>query len=220
VLAPERPIAAWLADQVGNDGFVVATDLDPRFLTAIDAPNLEVRQHDIVQDPIEADSYDLVHARLVLEHLPQNDAALDHMINAVRPGGWLLVEDFDHASFLPDPASDALYLTAWSDFLRAFGILSVGRGLDLAYGRRLLGLLERRNLDSIRAEAHAAMQTGGSPRSEMLALSIAKMHDGLVSSGEVDGDSLGRLTTMLRMPEHRWMSQLMVSATGKKATPR
>src|SRR4051812_45635908 len=64
-------IAAWLCDQVGPDGLVVATDLDPRFLTVIDAPNLDVRRHDIVRDPIEASSYDLVHARLLLEHLPE-----------------------------------------------------------------------------------------------------------------------------------------------------
>ncbi len=209
-------IAVWLCNHVGTDGRVVATDLDPRFLTAIDAPNLEVRRHDIVQDPIEGDSYDLVHARLLLEHLPQNETALDRMIEALRPGGWLLVEDFDHASFLPDPASDATYQTLWDGLLRAFGTLSVGRGLDLAYGRRLLRLLQTRKLDCVRAEAHASMQTGGSPRSEMLALSIAKMQDGLLSTGEVDAESLQKLTMMLRLPEHRWMSQLMVSAVGQK----
>ena len=92
-------IAAWLCDRVGTGGSVVATDLDPRFLTAIDAPNQEVRQLDIVQDLIEADSFDLVHARLLLEHLPQHQTALDRMFDALRPGGWLLVEDFDHATF-------------------------------------------------------------------------------------------------------------------------
>src|SRR5690349_3881325 len=57
-------IASWLCDRVGTDGRVVATDLDPRFLNAINAPNLEVRRHDIVRDAVEAGSYDLVHARL------------------------------------------------------------------------------------------------------------------------------------------------------------
>jgi SAM-dependent methyltransferase len=210
-------IASWLCDQVGADGRVVATDLDPRFLNVINAPNLEVRRHDIVRDAVETGSYDLVHARLLLEHLPEHETALDRMIDALRPGGWLLIEDFDHTSFLPDPASDATYLSLWEGCLRAFRALSASRGLDLAYGRRLLGLLQTRGLESTRAEGHAAMQPGGSPRSEMLSLSIAKMQEGLVSTGEVDAESLRQLTTMLRDPARLWMSQLMVTAIGRKS---
>ena len=59
------------------------------------------------------------------------------------------------------------------------------------------------------------MQAGGSPRSEMLSLSIAKIQDGLVATGEVDAAFLQQLTTMLHDPSHRWMSQLMVSAAGQ-----
>jgi SAM-dependent methyltransferase len=44
--------------------------------------------------------FDLVHARLVLVHVPDRAAALATMVAALRPGGWLLVEDADtqHAS--------------------------------------------------------------------------------------------------------------------------
>jgi SAM-dependent methyltransferase len=209
-------IAVWLCGRVGAMGRVVATDLDPRFLTPLAAANLEVRAHNIVRDSIEADAYDLVHARLLLEHLPEHEFALDRMIEALQPGGWLLVEDFDHASFLPDPSSDAQYLAHWAAFLRAFDALAARQGLDLAYGRRLHGLLQARGLDVVQADGHAAMQTGGSPRSEMLALSIAKMQNALISTGEVDAESLSQLTTMLRNPQHRWMSQLMVFAVARK----
>ena len=41
--------------------------------------------------------FDLVHARLVLVHLPDRDRALRTMIDVLRPGGWLLVEDADPA---------------------------------------------------------------------------------------------------------------------------
>ena len=209
-------VARWLADRVGTDGHVVATDLEPGLLESIDAANIEVRQHDITVEPLEVGSYDLVHARLLLEHLPQHEAALDHMIKGLRPGGWLLVEDFDHSSFLPDPASSAAYLTLWGDLLRAFAALSERRGLDLAYGRRLLGLFQSRGLESVTAEGRLFPQVGGSSLSEALALSIAKMQDGLAATGEADTASLQQLIVMLRAPEHRWMSQLMVSAKGRK----
>jgi hypothetical protein len=38
-----------------------------------------------------------VHARLVLLHVPARQEALRRMVSALRPGGWLLVEDYDVA---------------------------------------------------------------------------------------------------------------------------
>src|SRR5215510_1657001 len=63
-------IARWLAAQVGPQGWVVATDLNPRFLTELQLPNVEVRRHDIRTEPLEAGRYDLAHCRAVLSHLP------------------------------------------------------------------------------------------------------------------------------------------------------
>src|SRR5262245_40508772 len=37
-------IARWLAERVGPQGLVVATDLNPRFLTELQLPNIEVRR--------------------------------------------------------------------------------------------------------------------------------------------------------------------------------
>jgi len=45
-------IASWLANRVLPDGRAVATDLDTRFLETLSIPNLEVRRHDIVTDPL------------------------------------------------------------------------------------------------------------------------------------------------------------------------
>jgi 2-polyprenyl-3-methyl-5-hydroxy-6-metoxy-1,4-benzoquinol methylase len=69
-------IARWLAEQVGPAGSVLATDIDTRFLDDLQMPNLEVRRHDIGTEPLSAASFDLAHARLVLSHVPQREAAL------------------------------------------------------------------------------------------------------------------------------------------------
>src|SRR5262245_60645354 len=52
-------IAAWLCQRVGATGHVLATDLDTRFLDALDAPNLEVRRHDITTDELPEGAFDL-----------------------------------------------------------------------------------------------------------------------------------------------------------------
>ena len=105
-------IARWLARQVTPGGHVVVTDIDPRWLES-GYPDIELRRHDIVVDELEEDSFDLAHERLVLIHLPERDRALRRMIDSLRPGGWLLIEDFD-CTWLPlgpygEPAQAALF---------------------------------------------------------------------------------------------------------------
>src|SRR6516165_12232191 len=60
-------MAVWLAEQVGESGEVVATDIDVTYLKRLDVPNLEVRQHNILDDSLDAlgrSSFDLVCSRL------------------------------------------------------------------------------------------------------------------------------------------------------------
>ena len=47
--------------------------------------------------PPRAGPFDLVHARLVLVHVPERDEALATMVATLRPGGVMLVEDADPA---------------------------------------------------------------------------------------------------------------------------
>ncbi len=80
-------IAAWLCDRVGASGGVVATDIDTRFLQSLNRPNAEIHTHNIVTDELAQASFDLIHLRAVLEHLPQREAAFRQMIGALKPGG-------------------------------------------------------------------------------------------------------------------------------------
>src|ERR1700761_4084089 len=62
-------MAVWLAERVGNKGQVVATDIDVTYLKRLNLPNLQVLQHNILEDPLDVlgpGSFDLVCARLVL----------------------------------------------------------------------------------------------------------------------------------------------------------
>ena len=96
-------MTTWLADRVTPGGSVLATDIDTRFLAAVQHPSVEIRRHDITSDELEG-TFDLVYARMVLMHLADADAHLVKLAAAVRPGGWLLVQDVD-LSFVESPAS-------------------------------------------------------------------------------------------------------------------
>jgi SAM-dependent methyltransferase len=82
-----------LAERVGTSGRVLATDIDVSWAEPAAGGALEVCRHDVIRDPPPAETFDLVHARLVLVHLKDRAAAMRVMIDALRPGGWLVIED-------------------------------------------------------------------------------------------------------------------------------
>ncbi len=81
-------IARWLGERCGPTGHVLVTDIDPRFLTelaTLDHAPLESQRHDIGSDPLPAQSFDLIHARLVLVHVPAREAETPARFSMSRP---------------------------------------------------------------------------------------------------------------------------------------
>ena len=74
---------------------MLAVDLDTRWFHHDHSPQLEVCQLDVVAGPIPEGPYDLIHERLVLQHIPARLDVLDQLVARLAPGGWLVVEDFD-----------------------------------------------------------------------------------------------------------------------------
>jgi SAM-dependent methyltransferase len=210
-------VARWLCNRVGPQGHVTATDIDTRFIEAIGAPNLEARRHDIVNDPLEENVFDIVHCRLVLEHLPAADVALAKMIAALKPGGALLVEEFDHVSFLPAPDAAPDAHAAWQAFLAAFSAIAETRGLDLTYGRRLRPLLEAHGLQDVEAHGVTTYERGGTEGRGLLLLSIVSMRDLLAATGYMDAGSVDRLIAALQDETFYWSSQVMVAGSGRRS---
>ena len=90
-------VTRFLASRVGESGRVLATDIDLSWAAAAAGPQVELRRHDLSLDPTPDESFNLVHARLVLVHLPDRERALASLVGALRPGGWLVIEDADPA---------------------------------------------------------------------------------------------------------------------------
>jgi ubiquinone/menaquinone biosynthesis C-methylase UbiE len=89
-------IARWLADRVGESGNVLVTDLDTTLLGDLQSDtHVKVQQADLTASALPSESFDLVHIRNVLMHLPEREVVLRGMIGALRPGGVLLVEEGD-----------------------------------------------------------------------------------------------------------------------------
>jgi SAM-dependent methyltransferase len=209
-------IAAWLGARVGAGGRVVATDIDPRFLAGLEATNVEVRQHDVLRDDLEVGAFDLVHARCLLEHLPDPDQALARLVAALRPGGWLLVEDIDFVSFVPgsgmSEADAALFARCWAAS-RAAG---ESRGSSADYGRRLYGAVAARGLSDLGAEGRVTIARGGSPAAEMWRLTVEQMRGAIVGPDRLSEPELERYFALLQDPGATWMMPTIVAAWGRR----
>src|SRR5262249_37893120 len=167
--AGDGSVARWLAGRAGPEGRVVATDLNPRFLGGHGLPNLEVRRHNILEDELEAVHYDLVHCRALLMHLPDPLRALQRMVNALRPGGWLLVQETDGAASFgaahPKHPRAARFDRSSQRFWAA---LKTGGIMDLDFGRRLPGLFEGLRVRDLEHEGVTLMGRGGDPMARFM----------------------------------------------------
>ena len=206
-------VPSWLATQVGTEGRVLATDLDTSWLPA-DAP-YDVLRHDVGTEPPPPGPYDLVHARLVLVHVPARAQALAAMVSAVKPGGWLLLEEADPALqplVCPDEAGEAEQLA--NALKRGFRELMAGRGVDLSYGRTLPRLLREAGLVDVEADAFFPMT---SPACELLEVAtVEQIRDRLVAQGIATVEQVEQHLTNVRSGLLDLATSPMVSAWGRK----
>ena len=172
-------ISAWLAERARPDGKAVAVDLN---LSLVDlrAPNLELRQGDIVAGPVEPGTFDLVTARAVLHHVPNAEAAMANMVASLRPGGALLLIEPD---FLPvsvaEPPDVRAFWDGWLAWARE-------RGIDYTIGRTLAPRLAALGLIEISGTAETAIYNGGSCWADYWIQTITELRNDLISSGKVD----------------------------------
>lgn len=202
-------LAQWLADRVGDTGQVVATDLDPGYLKADEAPNLQVLQHDLTIDDRPGEPFDLVHTRLVLEHLPDPAGALQRLAGWVRPGGWLVVEAGDWSTRY-EITSSAVFeavLVAVQKFLAAAGFAPM-------FGRRLPVLLREHGLVDVGGEARSRMLRGGTPEMEFFTLTIERARTAMVAAGLISDNDVAAALALCADSSFAVMSPALVSVWG------
>jgi SAM-dependent methyltransferase len=204
-------IAAWLADTVAPDGDVLATDLTTRHLTGRSAPNLEIREHDILADPLPPDRFDLIHARCVVEHLGRR--ALARMLPALRGGGWLVLEahDWAGAASYPDGEFVERVIEAELDLLTR-------SGFDRHYGRKLARELESAGLEDVGVDGRLHVYRGASPATAFYRLTLESLAPALLESGDLTPAEIGQALATLDDRGTVFLSPPMIAAWGRNGS--
>ena len=147
-----------LSEWVGPDGEVVGTDIDDAMLGAagqfVDTEglgNVVLMKDDLFASQLESSSFDLVHARFQIAPLGRGPDQISTHVRLLRPGGTVVLEEWDVSSWHlnpPAPALDRLIELIGESFVRSGG--------DIEAGRKLLDLLRGFGIEgNVRAEVLA-----------------------------------------------------------------
>lgn len=180
-------IASWMAERVGQEGEVVAVDLDVGFMDASRLPGVRIIEGDIRQLNFHAARFDVVHARYVLIHNADFQDLLDAMLAALKPGGRLVIEEPD---FTAARGASGPNIEAFDRVNQSILAMYQADGKDPGLGLRLPAILTSRGLAIEAVENEVPLCPGGHPLSEIMSLSAAQLQDKYLATGRISEEDL------------------------------
>lgn len=209
-------ITAWMADQVGPTGHVTAVDTDPQHIP-MRAGNLTVRQADVRSTPLPAGHYDLVYARLVLLHLAERELVLHRLVTALKPGGLLVVSDWDaiwQSMLLYAPSKEAA--DAFDAFQTGLRSILEANGADVGWARRVPVAMRTAGLVDIETVAHNRLWAGGESGCLLHVTNAVQLRDQLVDRG-VTAAQLDVLAEAMHDPDTLAYCYWMFTTAGRRS---
>jgi ubiquinone/menaquinone biosynthesis C-methylase UbiE len=201
-------IARWLGDQVGSSGHVLATDLDTQWLADLAESGVEVRVQDIAVDAPGDSYFDLVHARAVLTHVRDLHLAIGHMVAALRPGGWILLEEYDQGQPFGRTSPEEPLVAR---FVEAEVALVKKAGGDPYLGGRLPSAIREHGLTGTGVHARYFHLTP-----QIVQIQLDGVGDTIVSQGAMQRAELDKVRDFINDPANLMYGPMLVAAWGRK----
>lgn len=189
-----------LSQRVGPGGTVVGLDNEPHMIEMARATvaerglrNVELTTADAASSGLPHGSFDFAHTRMVLMNVPHPDRVLGEMIDLVRPGGVVAVQDVDWISRVCVPENPA-----WNRLVAAIAELWRRNGMDVYLGRRLPLLLRDAGLTDVGVDASLRVFRHGEPYHRLVLARAELCRDELVGAGLLTEQQFERDTDELR----------------------
>jgi len=206
-------VAQWLAETVGPSGHVLASDLKPQHIPA--RGNLETLQHDVRVDPYPSGGFDLIHARLLLMHLPAREEIVHRFVSALKPGGFLVLSDWEteYLDLVLDSPNEAA-TDVFSKFLKICRAGSPAAGIDTRWAPRANSVMRKAGLAEVTTEIHAGSWAGGTGACLLHRSNTIQLHSRLLGAGFQE-EELQKLREVLLDPSFVISSHLMFTTVGR-----
>ncbi|HEU0168853.1 MAG TPA: methyltransferase domain-containing protein, partial [Chloroflexota bacterium] len=189
-------ITIGMAEAVGPSGHVVGVEHNPHFVERArqlyaGQPNLEFRLQPLEQIQ-DVEGYDVVTSARTLQWMPAAGEALRRMVRATKPGGLVVVLDYNHTKIRwePEPpASMRRFMDAWLTW-------RAGEGMDNKIADQLAAMFETNGLTEIRVVPQHEPVRKPEPAFQPAARIWANMRDAhgaaLVAKGLCTQEQLGQ----------------------------
>ncbi|TEA09190.1 class I SAM-dependent methyltransferase [Mycobacteroides salmoniphilum] len=199
-------IARWLAHK-DPQGLVEAVDIDVDLLQDDLPANLTVTKADITESDYPAGTFDLVHARFVLSHLPGRDALVEKIAGWIRRGGHLVITE--PYQLPPNKSPHKIIQKVFG----AYVAFVESRGMSLEWSREVPSLLARTGLESVSHHGRTTFLGGG--ESDRWAPLLEPVREQLLGQG-VTEDELDAFFEALQDPHIMDIPQIIITVTGRK----
>ncbi|OBA63356.1 SAM-dependent methyltransferase [Mycobacterium sp. 1100029.7] len=201
-------LVEWM---VARGAAVTAVDIDTQFIEHLGSDTVDVRRLDIRSQDLPAGEFDLVHSRLVLEHLQDRAAVLRKLVGVLRPGGWMVVEDYEFSCF---SLGDQPHLVA---AVRAIIGFMEQAGYDRTFGRRVVDELARAGLVDVRGEGRTRIIDAGSPGFDFFKLSFESIRDAAVAAGALAAADADATAAEFADAGMRIFTPIVMAGIGRRA---
>lgn len=199
-------VTEWLCAQVGSTGRVVSVDIDPRFIHLIPARNLTVQEADVRTADLPADVFDLVMCRAMLHQIADfAPPVLTKMASAVKPGGWLFVEEPDFN--LARTTEPDAWATVWTKLIE----WGHTQGVDWFIGRRLPAMVAALGFGYPEAATDVPNIRGTERGAVYFQIFFKMIHDRVIASGYLEPDLLEAAHRLLDDPNY-WTQCWMLTS--------
>lgn len=182
-------IAQWMAKVIDESGKVVAVDLNTRFMANIQDPKVEVLEADIRHLPWENRFFDLIHARYLLVHIPDFEVVLSKMLDLLKPGGWIVIEepDFSAARAI---AGEERVCESMNRMNRAIFQMFTRSNMDYALGIKLPTIFQNLGLQRLSVENDVPLANGGSGIATIMKMSSVQLAEKYIATGEATQEDI------------------------------
>ncbi len=203
-------LAQWMA---GRGAAVTAVDIDTRFIDHLASDTVDIRGLDMRTDPLPPGEFDLVHARIVFEHLSDRQEMLGRLAATLSPVGWIVIEAFDWTYFRWEPEDPALnaITKAILDYVLREG------GVDMNYGQHVLTALNQAGLADVHGQGRTSIIDRSHPGFDFFRFTIESMLQTLVECGAVSEADAKAVDIRLHDKHLHVYTPMMMAGIGRRS---
>ncbi|MFD8734194.1 class I SAM-dependent methyltransferase [Streptomyces sp. NPDC059618] len=203
-------VARWLLQEAGA-AEVVALDRDTGGLGGLTDPRLRVITADLRDEGLDPGTFDLIHARFVLMHLPERRRLVTRLARWLNPGGWLVLGD---AVEVPNPLDTSSAYRRTMDAM--WQALRSTIGTDTSQIPAYPHFLREEGLRDVAAELVCPPLVPDGPLARFWSETWNRMRPALEETGRVDSTVIDEALAQLASPTLAELGPGMLMAWGRR----